>query len=251
MTIRYEVNPPKVVKDTILSHEELQKSVNVLRQRISDISNFCQGIHITDSVLGVPRISPFTTGSQLRKVDSEIKITASVRVRDRNLTSMTQSLCDSILLGINGVLFLKGDEPPKGPKDSGLIPSNVVKHFVELGFDKKIDMYLSLPSNPDFKKIQKKIDAQPKGFITQIISSVEQVSRISDELKPQGFDIIPIVMLPTEKNENAAKNMNLNWSSYKGDVTEFIKEIRGITGDVLITSPNDFKAAQQVLSQLS
>ena len=49
-----------------------------------------------------------------------------------------------------------------------------------MGFDKKIDLFLSLPSNPDFEKIQKKIDAEPTGFITQVIHSVEQVSKISD-----------------------------------------------------------------------
>jgi homocysteine S-methyltransferase len=84
-------------------------------------------------------------------------------------------------------LILKGDASPNEQKESGLVPSQVVKHFKEMGFDKKIELFLSLPSNPDLEKIQKKIDAEPTGFITQVIHSVEQVSKISDDLKSRGF----------------------------------------------------------------
>src|SRR3989454_1596547 len=51
-------------------------------------------------------------------------------------------------------LFRSGDPPPAGPKDSKLVPSEVVKQFNEQGFGKKIDLFLSLPSNPNFEKIQ-------------------------------------------------------------------------------------------------
>ena len=250
MTLRYEINPPKVIQDTILSHEELQCSLNSLRQRVFQIGTVCNGIHLTDSVLGIPRISPITSGALIRDDNKKIDITASLRIRDKNLTSLTQTICDAVLLGLNGVLVIKGDEPPKGPKDSGLISSQIVKYFKEMGFDKKIDIFLSLPNNPNFNKIQKKIEAEPTGFITQVIHSEDQVSRIVDELKPQGFKIIPCILLPFEKNAKSAQFLNLDWSSYKESVVEFIKKIHEITGDVLITSPNDFKGAQETLKKL-
>ena len=251
MTITYEINPPKVIQDTVLSHDELQESVNRLKERALSIRNVCNSIHVTDSVLGIPRISPITIGALIRNFSDTIELSASVRVRDRNLTSLTQSICDAILLKLNGVLILKGDPPPAGPKDSKLVPSEVVKQFNEQGFGKKIDLFLSLPSNPNFAKIHKKIEAQPRGFVTQVVSSLDQITRIVDKLKPQGFRIIPCILLPSEKNVRSAKMLNLDWTNYSNDVVGFIKEARKIAGNVLISSPNDFKGAFETLKKLS
>ncbi len=250
MTIRYEVNPPKITHEN-LSHDKLQELVDRLRKRVDAISSDCGGIHLTDSVLGIPRISPITVGSLIKQDGKNLKISASVRVRDRNLTSLTQTISDAVLLDLDGVLFLKGDKPPEGPKDSGLRPSDIVRYFNEVGFGKKIDMYLSLPSNPDFNKIQKKIDASPAGFITQVISSVGQIERIVDKLKPHGFRIIPILLYPSEKNTKSANFLNIDWSNYQDDFEAFIKEIHSLAGDVLITSPNDFDGAKSLLHKIS
>jgi len=251
MTVTYELNPPKVIQDTVLSHQQLQESVNKLKTKALEVSNVCNSIHVTDSVLGIPRISPITIGVFIRNSNDGIELSASVRVRDRNLTSLTQTICDAILLDLNAVLILKGDPPPAGPKDSKLVPSEVVKQFNEQGFGKKIDLFLSLPSNPNFEKIHKKIEAQPKGFVTQVISSLDQIIKIVDKLKPQGFRIIPCILLPSEKNLQSAKRLNLDWSNYSNDVVGFIKEAHKISGNVLISSPNDFKRALEILKKLT
>jgi len=250
MSIRYEINPPRVITDRMLSHKEVKASLKKVQKRIGAISKTCGGIHLTDSVLGVPRISPITTGAILRNSGLRLDITASIRVRDRNITALTQSVYDAILLGLDGLLILKGDEPPSGPKDSKLVPSEVVKHFKHLGFDRNTDFYLSLPANPDFDKIQKKIDAEPKGFITQVIQSPDQVTRIVDRLKPQGFDVIPCVMIPSENNSKSANMLGIDFSAYRDEVTEFISKIYKSAGEVLITSPNDFASAQKTLTEL-
>jgi len=251
MTIRYELNPPKVKEESLLSHEDLENALQKLKERVLKIEKLCHGIHITDSVLGIPRISPITTGALIRNHNSKMEITVSLRVRDRNLTSLVQSISDAILLGLNGILILKGDPPPEGPKDSKLVPSQVVKYFKQLNLGEKIDLFLSLPSNPNFDKIHNKIEAKPTGFVTQVIHSVEQVSRIVDYLKPQGFKIIPCVLLPSKENAPSAKYLNLDWSSYNDNPIDFIKEIHKIAGDVLITSPNDFNGAYETFTKLA
>ncbi|MDE1829851.1 MAG: 5,10-methenyltetrahydrofolate synthetase [Thaumarchaeota archaeon] len=250
MTIIYELNPPKVIQDTVLSHKELQESVEKFKVKAAKVSKVCNGIHVTDSVLGIPRISPITAGFFVKNSNNKIKISASVRVRDRNHTSITQTVCDAILLNLNGVLIIKGDPPPTGPKDSRLVPSEVVKQFNEQGFNKKIDLYLSISGNPNFDKIHKKIEAQPKGFVTQVISSVDQVTSIVDKLRPQGFRIIPCVLLASELNQKSAKMLNLDWSGYSKDMTGFVKQVHKIAGDVLLSSPNDFKGALTLLKDL-
>ena len=39
------------------------------------------------------------------------------------------------------------------------------------GFGEKLELLLSIPASPNFAKIQKKINAKPRGFITQVVNS--------------------------------------------------------------------------------
>jgi homocysteine S-methyltransferase len=250
MTIIYEINPPKISEGKETSNDEIDSMLSKLQQRVSNISKLCNGIHVTDSVLGTRRVSALTTGKLLKSDHHDLQITISMRVRDKDMNSIKQIVQKSIEIGLDGILVLKGDPSRDNSLDSGLIPSQVVKQLNELGYGKKISFFLSLPSNPNFEKIQKKIMAEPDGFITQVIHSAIQVQRISDKLRPNGFRIIPCILLPSEKNENSAKFLNLDWSGYKENPAKFIKEIHNIAGDVLITSPSDFTFAKDTLKNL-
>ena len=249
MAVIYEINPPKI-PDIKTSNEETNSLLSKLVQRVSDISTLCDGIHVTDSVLGTRRVSALTTGKMLKTNHPNLQITISMRVRDKDMDSIKQIVQESIDLKLDGILVLKGDPSKENPTDSGLIPSHVVKQLNELGYGKKMNFFLSLPSNPDFDKIQKKITAAPKGFMTQVIHSTEQAQRISNKLRSIGFRIIPCILLPTEKNENSAKFLELDWSGYKENPANFIRQIHSIAGDVLITSPNDFTFAKETLEKI-
>ncbi|QUC65009.1 methylenetetrahydrofolate reductase [Nitrosopumilus sp. K4] len=249
MSIIYEVNPPKIPTGLDESSKEVNESLEKLQQRVSSISTLCDGIHITDSVLGTKRVSALTTGEILKNNHPHLKITISLRVRDRDMDEIKDIVRKSIGLGLDGILVLMGDPSKTNPYESGLVPSQVVKELNK-EFAEKIDFFLSLPSNPNFEKIQKKIAAVPIGFITQVIHSSKQVERISEKLRLQGFRIMPCILLPSEKNENSAKFLKLDWSEYKKDPASFIKQIHQIAGDVLITSPSDFTFAKETLEKI-
>ena len=241
MTIRYEINPPKISDDG-------QGVRKVLFERIKAISSKCNGIHLTDSVLGIPRVSPFEIAEQIREYDKDIKLTCSLRVRGKNLNEIEKIVEQSIGI-VDGILVLMGDKSDTMPNKEELVPSQVVKTLNDGGLDKKIELFLSIPSNPNFAKIQKKIDANPAGFFTQVIHSKNQIEKISDKLND--FKIIPCLLLPSENNLKSAKFLKIDWSNYKEDILGFINEIHSITDDVLITSPNDFKRAYETISKLA
>jgi len=241
MTIRYEINPPKISDDA-------QNARNVLFERIKMISSVCNGIHLTDSVLGIPRVSPFEIAKQIRESDKNIKLTCSLRVRDRNLNDIEKIVQQSIGT-VDGILVLMGDKSDTVLNKDELVPSQVVKTLNDNGLGKKTELFLSIPSNPNFAKIQKKINAKPAGFFTQVIHSKNQIEKISDKLND--FKIIPCLLLPSENNLKSAKFLKIDWSNYKEDILGFINEIHSITGDVLITSPNDFKRAYETISKLA
>ena len=243
MTVRYEINPPKVSDDG-------QNARNILFERIKMIGSVCNGIHLTDSVLGIPRVSPFEIAKKIRESNKDMKITCSLRVRDRNLNELKKIVEESIGT-VDGILVLMGDKSDKSSNKEELIPSQVVKALNEDGFGKKTELFLSIPSNPNFAKIQKKIDASPAGFFTQVIHSKDQIEKISNQLDSNDFKIIPCLLLPSHKNLKSAEFLKIDWSDYKENIVGFINEIHGITDDILITSPNDFKRAYETITKLA
>ena len=244
MTIRYEANPPK-----ILPGVNVDESISNFISKIKLISTKCDAIHLTENVLGHERVSPIKIGKIIRKEIPNLPITVSLRVRDKNQKEIDDFVQNAISSGFSGILVLMGDPSQTGQKDSGLIPSQVVKRLHEKNMDTRIDLYLSISNKPNFTKIKKKLDANPKGFMTQVIQTSDQVQNIVDNL--QGYSIIPIVLFPSEKNEASAKFLNLNLAKYKENFGEFLSKVQKISGDVLITSPSDFTGLNQFLERYS
>ena len=242
MTITYEINPPRIPVE--------QNTLNTLLERVESISTVCDGIHLTDSVLGITRVSPLNIAKKIRETNQKIKLTCSLRVRDKELNTIEGIVKESVGI-VDGILILMGDKSNTNNDKTNLVSSQVVTALNDKGFDEKLELFLSIPATPNFTKIQKKINAKPKGFFTQVVSSKSMVQRMTDYLKPSGFRIIPCLLLPSEKNSKSAKFLKIDWSDYKNNFLEFAHQIHDLTGDILISSPNDFKGAHETLSKLA
>jgi homocysteine S-methyltransferase len=242
MTIRYEINPPKT--------SDPSSRIELLDERIEQISNFCDGIHVTDSVLGIERISPLIIGAEIKQKHPKLNVTISLRVIDKTIPQITDFVDAAIHANIDGVLVLMGDPSPDNDYKSGVVPSFAVSSLIKNGFGEKIILYLSLPSKPNFEKISKKINSNPNGFVTQVVHDASQVKRLYDYLNPKNFKIIPCLLFPSPKNSHSAEFLKLDWSNYENNFSSFVLEIESITGDILLTSPNDFKGALDFLTRL-
>ena len=242
MTILYEINPPRISDD--------QNILNTVLERIESISPVCDGIHLTDSVLGIPRISPLNIAKKIRETNQKIKLTCSLRVRDKELNAIEEIVKESVGI-VDGILILMGDKSNTNSDKSNLVSSQVVTFLNDRGFNEKLELFLSIPANPNLAKIQKKIKAKPKGFFTQVVNSKTSVERLTNFLKPNGFRIIPCLLLPSEKNSKSAEFLKIDWSDYKNNFLEFAHQIHDLAGDILISSPNDFKGAHEILSKLA
>ena len=244
MTIRYEANPPKILSD-IDTNESIAKFI----EKIKIISKKCDAIHLTENVLGYQRVSPIKIGKIIREEIPNIPITVSLRVRDKSEEEISKFVTECIALKLSGILILMGDPSQTGKPDSGQIPSTTVKRLREKGIDTKIDLYLSISNQPNFSKIGKKLDAKPKGFMTQVVQNLKQVQILEENLK--GFSVIPIILFPSAKNQKSAKFLNLDLTSYSQGFEEFVKGAYKITGDILITSPSDFNGVNSFLENIS
>ena len=240
MTIRYEANPPKILPDG-----NTEESIIKFIEKMKIISKKCDSIHITENVLGHQRVSPIKVGEKIKKEIPNLPITVSLRVRDKNEEEIEKFVNDCISIGITGILVLMGDPAKSGAPDSGQVPSTVVLNLKKKKYDSKIELYLSISNKPNFAKIGKKIKANPKGFMTQVVQNIQQVQNLSNNLKQ--FSIIPIILFPSEKNQKSADFLGLSLTEYSKEFDKFVKEIYKITEDILITSPNDFNGLNRYL----
>ncbi len=250
MRISYEMNPPKIVNQgEKFSIDKLRSDLDRFYSRVEMLKGLADSIHVTDSVLGIARLSSVSIASNIvSKYDQRVR--CSIRVRDRNMNAIMQLVADAILARVDGLLMVKGDKPKDGSRDSTLTASSVVKVLNEYGFSKHIRLYLSIAEDASEHELLRKMSAEPYGFITQSITSIEYVEALADRVKSNNKCIIPCIMLPSSKNKASAQSINLNWSNYENSIEEFIKQAYNICGEVMISSPNSFNEGMEIIRRI-
>ena len=237
MTLRYEANPPRI---------EHAGDMDKFMHRLAQMASVCDGVHITENVLGIPRVHPVAVGQRLHESLPDLTMTLSMRVRDKNSRQIDTFVADAADAGFTGMLVVAGDRS-SGSVDTGESPSMVVSRLQRNRIDEQMDMYLSVPTNPNRHTMGAKIRAGPKGFMTQVIHTVSQINNIVTLLP--GFHIIPILLFPSPRNHKAAKFLHIDMSCY-GDFLDFVGRVHDITGDVLITSPGDYEGLYRFLARM-
>jgi 5,10-methylenetetrahydrofolate reductase len=248
----YELNPPKLLTRDFFSITELETQTTVFISRASILDEFVSGLHITDSVLGIPRVSSVTAASMLKNEGIKANLSCSLRISDRNLVSILQFLSEAIRNKIESVLILKGDTPFSGPSFSSLKATEILKIVSLYNIDDHIKLYLSSPSKIESSgSLKTKLKLKPYGLVTQSISSLSDLGHIIDLAKPQGINIVPCVMCPSDKNKSSASKIGLDWSGYVKDPVQFIAEAAKMSEKVILSSPNSFNDGLNLVKHLS
>jgi 5,10-methylenetetrahydrofolate reductase len=251
MKISFELNPPRIIKDRHFDLVLLNREIQKFTKRASELVQLVDGIHLTDSVLGIPRISSVTAANFIKGTGNPLTLSCSVRVRDRNYTSICQFVSDAILIGVERVLVLKGDVPVDGSVDSGLKPSSVLKILYKEKYNSVIDFYLTIPAKVRCpSSIQKKIDAKPSAFVTQSIASLAELGEIVDLARSHKIPVVACIMVPSKNNQTSAEKIGLDWKEYQNNVVDFIIKAGDLASEVLLTSPNSFQSALELLEKL-
>jgi 5,10-methylenetetrahydrofolate reductase len=251
MKIKYELNPPRILNIDYFDISYINDKIRQFTRRAEMLNDVADGIHITDSVLGIARLSSITAAAYVKRVSNSLEISCSLRVRDRNLMSISQFVCDAILAGVQGLLVLTGDEPLEGPKGSELKPSDVLNILHNRRYDSFLALDLSVPHKIKHKSsIQRKLDAKPHAFVTQSIVSLADLGQIVDIAKPLKINVVACIMVPSQKNIPSADAIGLDWKEYENNPTDFILQAGKIADEVLLTSPNSFSSGLDLLKEL-
>jgi 5,10-methylenetetrahydrofolate reductase len=248
----YELNPPKLLTQDFFSITDLETRMTTFVGRASILVRLVRGLHITDSVLGIPRVSSVTAASMLKNAGIKLDLSCSLRTSDRNLIAVLQFLSEAIRNKIEGILILKGDAPFSGPSFSKPIATEILKIVSLYGIDDHIKLYLSFPSKiVRSGSLETKLNIKPYGLVTQSISSLTDLGQIIDLAKPHGIHVIPCIMCPSDKNRSSASKIGLDWSEYVKDPVQFIAEAAKMSEKVIMSSPNSFDDGVKLLKSLN
>jgi 5,10-methylenetetrahydrofolate reductase len=251
MEISFELNPPKILTARRFDLAVLKNETLEFTDRASKLRGLVKNIHVTDSVLGIARLSSVTAASLIMKTGNPLNLTCSVRVRDRNRTSLRQIVSDAILVGVKSLLILMGDDPCGEANQSGMRPSEALKMLNIEKYCSDIKLGLALPSKLGRQDtLQSKLCAEPSFFVTQCITSISQLKEIKAAIEPHKIPIIACIMVPSEKNRQSAERIGLDWRGYHDDPVDFIMKAGEIAAEVLLTSPNNFGAGIEVLERI-
>jgi 5,10-methylenetetrahydrofolate reductase len=249
--VLFELNPPKLLTNDQFNLLELDSQIDKFVKRAQKLAEYVDGLHITDSVLGIPRVSSVNAATILRKSGIKTELSCSLRISDRNLITIFQFLSEAIRNNIQRVLILKGDDPCYGPRMSSLTASEVLRILTLYRFNEHIKLDLSFPSrivNPS--SFEKKLKVKPHAFVTQSISSLADLRSIVDLARPYGIKIIACILCPSEKNRISARNIGLDWSAYEKHPVHFISEAAMLSEKVLLCSPNSFNDGLDLVKEL-
>ena len=254
MKLVYELNPPKIVTGEKFDLAQLNGTIELMVDRASQLCRLISGIHLTDSVLGIPRMSSVTAARYIKeRIGTTASLRCSIRVRDRNFTSLCQAVSEAILVGAESVLILMGDPPRDGLSDSGLRPSTAVRMLKNKGYGLNMKFDLSFPAKINDKSaqsIRNKLEVAPHSLVTQSISSLSDLGEIIDLAKSQRIKVTAVVMVPSEKNRQSASLIGLDWSDYESNPVDFVMQAAKMADSVLLTSPNSFSSGLELLKQL-
>lgn len=251
--IIYELDPPHLLGDGPLSKKDIEKRLTVLRQRVNFLEKSVDGILITDSVLGFPRVPAIYVADHL--VNSKAKhkpaVMCTLRACDHSVNAIVQMVFQAMISGIDGILFVKGDPPRFGGSLNPEAPSKVVSKLREIGFKSdSIKFYLATPTILNKKDIDRKIAAGAVGLVTQIIRTPSEIKEIYSYAAGRVQEVIGTVLVPTEANAPSAKMFDFDVKPYSKNPAKFVSSIMNYCTGVLVTSPRSFDDGLAVVRKL-
>ena len=241
--LAYELNPPRVTPSLPAGRITVEKDLELFLTRSEQISGAVGFLHLTDSVLGEPRMSSVCAAALLKnRVNDALQIRCNIRTGDHNLNGIVQLAGGARAIGVDGIILVKGDHPRHGELIENK-PTEVVRYLRKIGFGgEELKLYLTVSPGIQPELLSRKISAGADGFVTQQVSSLEGFERLSRYLLGRGVSLIPSVMVPSEKNRRSAAIIGVDWSTYAEDAEAFVRRVASVSSEVLLTSPNHFDA---------
>jgi homocysteine S-methyltransferase len=247
-TLWYAIQPPKIIGST---PTELERSLTTLYSRAVSLRNIVDRLLVTSPVLDTPRLPSIFTAASIKRKLGDLWVGCSIRTGDYLLHQAFKVVSEAITYyKMDGILLVYGDLPQYGsryPNHPSLL-LKILRQFIRLSGTPKI--YLTAPSSRNEEEVMKKIEAKPDGFITQIVTEVEQISWLIDVCKSNSIELIATLLAPTPKNSASAEKIGLRWQPDEAKAMQLAQTLFKEGVSILLASPASFKDGLEFATKL-
>ena len=251
--IFFELDPPRVLNQNLLSSEMLANRLDTFYDRVDKVRHLVDGILITDSVLGSPRLPSIYTAIKLReRMEDDFRVICSLRVSDHGPEAIYRLVGDAYSARVESVLLVKGDPPRLGSPVKGAMPTAALAYLRMLGFRRElIKLYLAVPAPATEFDLDRKLMVEPDGLVTQLAGGLDPILSIRDRVKDRVEVLLASLLVPSKKNMESAEALGLKLDEdYASNFTSIVKRLLDEGVGVIIVSPRSFSEGLSMLKSL-
>jgi 5,10-methylenetetrahydrofolate reductase len=220
----------------VLAEVTPNKKLNKLKNEIDKLSIF-DGFDVPDAPLGEPNMLPVSIATILRLKFEDKEIIVNQRLHDVNELYVHSLSITARSFNFN-LLFTKGDKPKVG-KEVGYLNSEEAV-MIAKNYGVKSGMILSL----------RKADTEilhrlhfPADFYLVLNYTMEKLLKFSE------YNIIPYIIIITEKNKEIVYKLNQNYFKL-GEIKQIFEYLESNNiKKVLVSAPNDIESLYKLLKK--
>lgn len=219
------------------------KRLDELERRVERLDGLVDWVDVPDSPMGKPSISAPVISAWIRARAKYLGVIPHIRVVDHNLLAIKSITKTLALLGVNRVVYLRGDPVPdiKG----GIAPEEA------LGMARKYGLSpgLIISMRRSVEEISERLSRGPDFALllnldTRKIDSLKQIRRGHSNVR-----LYPYVVLRTSRNRKVLSKVTTLTLSYD-EALELVSASKPYIDGVLVSSPGDFEGGLKLVSMI-
>ncbi|RLG77289.1 MAG: hypothetical protein DRO12_02655 [Thermoprotei archaeon] len=227
--------------------KKLSKFVEILRE----VSNYADGVDIPDSPLGKPSPSSPVVSGAIKALYPNLKVIAHIRLADINELALLAQIKALTMLGVDGVVVTRGDQPAVGSSTSNISSEQALRIVREnLRSSVKLGAVLSLryPREDILSRLRAGFDF----FLVTRLSheSFEKFLDICETARHYGTKLYPYVIIATDKNVDIMKILSQPYVK-ADEVPRFVDRLRGVVDGVVLSCPRDYETLLNLLKSIT
>ena len=246
--VTYEVVPPRKV------------NISKILAKINRIAGFLNAINITDTPLGIPRVSSIPLAVYLQEKFKNLIVIPHLKIINCNVVGLKSLILGLRATGVKYVLLIKGDRPSEGTTVSDMSLENAVKYAKVIG----LRVIVGIGKNTR-ERLEQALSMNPDIIATQPFLSEEEISNffnITKELRSKyntKVKVIGSLIVFSPKNFQVIKAISGNLDQKYTFSSDYLKlrttkglilKILDLLDGVYISSPFDFDSVVEVLSDI-
>lgn len=230
-TIFFEVQPTRF-------REKFEKE-------LAEVEKFTRRIHIPDSPLGYPKVHVLALSSLA--INRGFEVTIHLRTIDQNENGIINTVYGANLIGVQRILFLRGDPPTYGKPCESISPEKAIGIVKS---DKRLSSLrtgLILSLRFPLEKILERVKLANPDFVLIMNNELEKLRVLRSEYG--GIIMVYLIVVTNANRGYITFRLGSRDSVNVENLEKRMLELEGLADELLISAPRAVSEVSRVLGE--